>query len=108
MQVVFQGAFTTVFGWYAAFVFLRTGHLASAYVVHAFCNTMGFPRFGDISSHPQSGLIRGAFLLGIALFCAMLVRLTEPVLYANRSLSDAASNAYLQTARQLLHKGKDM
>ena len=39
-----QFAYTTVFGWYATFVFLRTGSVWAVMVVHTFCNWMGLPR----------------------------------------------------------------
>jgi prenyl protein peptidase len=39
-----QFAYTTLFGWFAAFVFLRTGSLWACVAVHAFCNSMGLPR----------------------------------------------------------------
>ena len=44
LRTVFQFAYTTIFGWYAAFIYLRTGSFYAVFVVHAFCNYMGFPR----------------------------------------------------------------
>jgi prenyl protein peptidase len=41
---VFQLGFTTVFGGYATFVYVRTGSLLAVCAVHAFCNCMGLPR----------------------------------------------------------------
>lgn len=41
---LFQFTYTTLFGWFAAFVFLRTGSLWSVVGCHAFCNWMGLPR----------------------------------------------------------------
>jgi hypothetical protein len=38
-----QLTYTTLFGWYAAYVFLRTGMLAPCFLVHAYCNAMGLP-----------------------------------------------------------------
>lgn len=40
-----QLTYTTLFGAYATFVFIRTGSLLSIIIVHAFCNAMGLPRF---------------------------------------------------------------
>ncbi|AEO69313.1 uncharacterized protein THITE_44263 [Thermothielavioides terrestris NRRL 8126] len=40
----FQLAYTSLFGAYAAFLFLRTGSLAAVCAAHAFCNCMGLPR----------------------------------------------------------------
>ncbi|MCJ1381075.1 hypothetical protein MMC17_004184 [Xylographa soralifera] len=44
LMTLFQFSYTTIFGWYAAFVFLRTGSLWSVVLCHAFCNWMGLPR----------------------------------------------------------------
>ncbi|CAD6578546.1 MAG: hypothetical protein ASARMPRED_008754 [Alectoria sarmentosa] len=44
LRSIVQLGYTTVFGWYAAFLFLRTGNLWGVVVVHAFCNWMGLPR----------------------------------------------------------------
>lgn len=41
---VFQLVYTTLFGAYATFIFLRTGSLLAACAVHAFCNCMGLPQ----------------------------------------------------------------
>ncbi|XP_020581526.1 CAAX prenyl protease 2 isoform X2 [Phalaenopsis equestris] len=38
-----QLGYTVVFGWYASFLFLRTGNLISAVVAHIVCNVMGLP-----------------------------------------------------------------
>lgn len=40
----FQLAYTTLFGAYATFLFLRTGSLLAICLAHAFCNCMGLPR----------------------------------------------------------------
>lgn len=44
LRSVFQFTYTTVFGWFAAFVYLRTGSLPAVIVTHAFCNWCGLPR----------------------------------------------------------------
>ncbi|KAL4782284.1 Sucrase/ferredoxin-like-domain-containing protein [Aspergillus varians] len=44
LRSVFQFGFTTVFGWYATFVYLRTGSLLAVILIHAFCNWCGLPR----------------------------------------------------------------
>jgi len=54
-QVFFQSAYTTVFGWYATWLFLRTQSLASPVLVHAFCNWMGFPNFAAMVSGRTHG-----------------------------------------------------
>lgn len=44
LRSVFQFGYTTVFGWYATFVFLRTGSLPAVILIHTFCNWCGLPR----------------------------------------------------------------
>ena len=44
LRTLAQFAYTTLFGWYASFVFVRTGSLPAAVLAHAFCNWMGLPR----------------------------------------------------------------
>lgn len=45
----FQFLYTTLFGWYASYLFLRTGNLMAPVLSHSFCNIMGFPDFSSIS-----------------------------------------------------------
>ncbi|KAF2878171.1 hypothetical protein BDV95DRAFT_589137 [Massariosphaeria phaeospora] len=42
---LFQFTYTSLFGFFAAFVFLRTGNVLSVTLVHALCNSLGLPRF---------------------------------------------------------------
>ncbi|KAK3049544.1 CAAX prenyl protease [Extremus antarcticus] len=41
---LFQFSYTSLFGFFAAFVFLRTGNTWAVIVAHSFCNRMGVPR----------------------------------------------------------------
>ncbi|KAL1836684.1 hypothetical protein VTJ49DRAFT_4794 [Mycothermus thermophilus] len=50
VRSLFQFAYTTLFGAYASFLFLRTGSLLAVSAVHAFCNTL------DISNQNPSHL----------------------------------------------------
>ncbi|KAH9903721.1 CaaX protease [Xylariomycetidae sp. FL2044] len=40
-----QLTYTSLFGAYATYLFLRTGSVLAIFAVHAFCNCMGLPRF---------------------------------------------------------------
>jgi prenyl protein peptidase len=44
LRSFFQFTYTTLFGWFASFVYLRTGSLYACVLIHAFCNWAGFPR----------------------------------------------------------------
>ncbi len=45
LRSVFQFTYTSLFGFFAAFVFIRTGNVYSCILAHTFCNWMGLPRF---------------------------------------------------------------
>lgn len=45
IRSLFQFTYTSLFGFFAAFVFLRTGNLLACIVAHTFCNWQGIPRF---------------------------------------------------------------
>ncbi|KAI1619506.1 prenyl protein peptidase [Exophiala viscosa] len=45
LRSVFQFGYTTLFGWFAAFIYLRTSSLYACVIIHAFCNWVGLPRF---------------------------------------------------------------
>ncbi|KAI0181061.1 hypothetical protein GGR52DRAFT_16930 [Hypoxylon sp. FL1284] len=44
LRSVVQLSYTTLFGAYATFLFLRSGSVLAVFAVHAFCNCMGLPR----------------------------------------------------------------
>lgn len=76
-----QLGYTVVFGSYASFLFIRTGHLVAPIVAHIFCNVMGLP---VLSSSQGKGLITISFLAGIVGFLCLLFPATSPGLYNDR------------------------
>lgn len=44
LRSLVQFGFTTVFGWYANFIYLRTGSIYAVILCHTFCNWIGLPR----------------------------------------------------------------
>ncbi|KAG2619850.1 hypothetical protein PVAP13_3NG140300 [Panicum virgatum] len=76
-----QLGYTVIFGWYAAFLFIRTGNLLSPIVAHVFCNMMGLPAF---SSPQTKGVASVAFLAGSICFFCLLFPATSPELYNTR------------------------
>ncbi|XP_054710445.1 CAAX prenyl protease 2-like [Uloborus diversus] len=85
LQSLFQFAYTTVFGAYSTYLFLRTGHVAAPFIVHAFCNHMGFPDFGQLLSleQPKKAIFMSCFAAGLFLWIMLLNPLTEPQIYNN-------------------------
>ena len=79
MQVGFQLIYTTIFGFMSAFVFLRTGHVLAAIAMHAFCNSIGFPRFSWIKlKNPKDYINCVFYVIGLVSFCVLFVPWTEP------------------------------
>ncbi|KAI8078727.1 uncharacterized protein BX664DRAFT_342566 [Halteromyces radiatus] len=74
----FQFGFTSLFGWYASFIFLRTSSLWTCVLCHSFCNMMGFPDINDIPHRPDHHryVIWSSFLIGILSFVYLLYPLT--------------------------------
>lgn len=51
LRSVVQFTYTSIFGWFANFLYLRTGSLLAVILVHSFCNWCGLPRlWGRVES----------------------------------------------------------
>ncbi|KAL8652004.1 MAG: hypothetical protein Q9226_004449 [Calogaya cf. arnoldii] len=62
IRSVFQFTYTTMFGWYATFVFIRTGNVIAVILAHTFCNWAGLPRlWGRVEPGVATGgpMVRG-------------------------------------------------
>ena len=54
LRTLVQFTYTSLFGFFATFVFLRTGSVYAAIAAHVFCNWMGLPRFwGRVGAPPR-------------------------------------------------------
>jgi len=82
---MFQFTYTTIFGMYSALLFVRTGHFVAPFVVHAYCNFMGFPDISEVMSlEPRKRLLVSfMFVVGAVLFYFTLPSLTSTDLYQN-------------------------
>ncbi|CAF4868562.1 unnamed protein product [Pieris macdunnoughi] len=82
----FQFTYTTMFGAYSSFLFLRSGHFIAPLMAHIFCNHMGFPNFSDVALFPplERFVIVCNYLLGFGLWCYLLNPMTSPDLYYNK------------------------
>ncbi|XP_057742018.1 CAAX prenyl protease 2 isoform X2 [Arachis stenosperma] len=79
MVIGLQLGYTVVFGSYASFLFIRTGHLIAPLVAHICCNFMGLP---VLFSKRSAASI--AFILGLLGFLWLLFPITTPDLYNDR------------------------
>ncbi|CAL0321439.1 unnamed protein product [Lupinus luteus] len=77
MIIGLQLGYTVIFGSYASFLFIRTGHLISPLVAHIFCNFMGLP----VLFSRRNGIVCIAFIMGFLGFLWLLFPMTEPHLY---------------------------
>ncbi|KAK7392601.1 hypothetical protein VNO78_21044 [Psophocarpus tetragonolobus] len=75
-----QLGYTVVFGSYASFLFIRTGHLIAPLVAHIYCNFMGLPALYS----QRSGFVSVAFIIGFLGFLWLLFPMTGPELYNDR------------------------
>ncbi|XP_061920988.1 CAAX prenyl protease 2 [Entelurus aequoreus] len=80
-SAAFQFSYAAVFGAYAAFIFVRTGHLVGPVLCHSFCNYMGFPAISSALEHPHRLTVLSSYLLGVLLFLLLLFPLTDPSYY---------------------------
>ncbi|KAJ2785880.1 CAAX prenyl protease [Coemansia javaensis] len=79
LSTALQLAYTTVFGWIAAALLLRTHSVAGPIAAHVFCNVQGLPDTGRIANHPQHRyLIWLAFGAGLAGFLILFEPMTRP------------------------------
>ncbi|PVF99797.1 Abi-domain-containing protein [Serendipita vermifera] len=74
LTVVFQQLYTSIFGWFEAFVLLRTGSIWPCIFAHSFCNFYGVPLPNQgIQNHPSHKIdIIIAHILGLVAFCFTL------------------------------------
>lgn len=85
VRALIQFSYTTLFGGYSAFLFVKTGHFVSPLVVHAFCNVMELPDFGKILTYenPKKIMLVCLFVLGLVLWYILLKPMTDCRLYNN-------------------------
>lgn len=78
IRSLFQFMYTTLFGWFATFVFLRTGSVWACIITHSFCNFMGVPDFGPVDGPRWRSVVCYTLLVAGALgFYKLLWPLTE-------------------------------
>ncbi|KAJ2868970.1 CAAX prenyl protease [Coemansia erecta] len=75
-----QLAYTTLFGWFAVAVFIRSHSVVAPVVAHVFCNFQGLPDLGRINEFQGLGryAIWAAFVLGLFGFALLFEPMTRP------------------------------
>lgn len=76
--VMFQFFFTTVFGWYASYLFLRMGSVWPPVFIHIFCNSLGPPHTGSVGiSQLHTWIYRSLLVVGCCGFYQLFSCLTK-------------------------------
>ncbi|BFI31931.1 CAAX protease family protein [Marchantia polymorpha subsp. ruderalis] len=73
-----QLGYTTVFGWYATFLYQRTGHLIAPIVAHIVCNIMGLPNVDEALASSHRRVLFVAYVVGLVGFFLVLGPLSDP------------------------------
>ena len=76
-----QVGYTSLFGMFSAFLFVRSGHLVSPVLAHSYCNLLGLPVLDGIPSHPRPWTILAVYVIGLVTFVLLLFPLTSPTLF---------------------------
>ena len=81
----FQFFYTSIFGIYSAFLFVRTGHFVAPFIVHAFCNHMGFPDFPGLIAYkePRRSIFLCIYVMGLVGWIILLPTVMQPSFYQN-------------------------
>lgn len=81
----FQFLYTTLFGIYSAYLFIRTGHFMAPFIAHVFCNHMGFPDIQDLLAQPDpvKKVFYGLYVGGLVGFLVLLPLVSSPGIYGN-------------------------
>jgi len=82
----FQFFYTSVFGIYSAYLFVRTGHFVAPFIAHAFCNHMGFPDVPDLLSqpYPKRIIFLVLYVVGLVGWILLLPTMTNPKYFINQ------------------------
>jgi len=102
--VLFQIFYTSVFGAYSTFLFLRTGNLFAPILSHVFCNYMGFPHL-DLK-HPKFKVVMVFFVLGLTSFFALLIPLTDPAWHNSIYFTDPTMTHAYPNATGVSHESE--
>jgi len=87
LNSVFQFSYTTIFGCFATFVFMRTGNFFPPFITHSFGNSQGFPMVNfSLYTKNQRPFILISFFVGLLGFGALLFPMTSPSLYGETTL----------------------
>lgn len=83
--LIAQVGYTSIFGMFSAFLFVRTGHLVSPVLAHALCNMLGLPPVDRLMKHPHRVALATLYVVGLLTFILLLAPMTEPTWFRGAS-----------------------
>lgn len=81
LNTVVQTTYTSIFGMFSAYLFIRTGHVISPIIAHVLCNMLGLPEVWMINQHKYRIIVGITYFSGLALFIYWLPTVTDPTLF---------------------------
>ncbi|KAJ5067951.1 protease u48 caax prenyl protease rce1 [Anaeramoeba ignava] len=82
-ELFFQMGYTFLFGIYTSYLFIKTHFLVPLFLIHSFCNFLGFPPLHRLFKHKNRFQIIIYAIFGCSLFAFLLPLLTSSKLYSN-------------------------
>ncbi len=77
IRVLFQSFYTTFFGLYASYTYIKGVSIIGPVVLHMMCNTLQFPRFNYLKNEKIGGkekkLINYIYIFGISSFGIIII-----------------------------------
>ena len=80
-STLLQLTYTSLFGLFSAFVFVRSRHLLGVVLAHSLCNVLGLPPLDEVKYCAWKKLVALAYVLGLLLFLFFLFPLTNSQLF---------------------------
>ena len=82
IRPLFQVGYTTIFGWWVAYIWCRTHNFLVIWFIHGFCNFMEFPDFKSAlnwGNYAQKVILQVTYVFGIIYFSGIVgMMLTTP------------------------------
>lgn len=82
LGLILQVGYTSLFGMFSAFLFVRTGHLVSPVLAHSLCNVLGLPPIDTLHTHTHPYFMFTLYLTGLVTFVLLLFPLTNPTWFS--------------------------
>lgn len=82
LELGLQLGYTSIFGIFSSFLFVRTGHLVSPVLAHTSCNILGLPPLDEIQKHRHPIALFTVYLVGLMTFLLLLFPLTDPMWFS--------------------------